>query len=379
VIPLLAATPGATSTNTTWLLARDLGLLTFVLATVSVLFGLSTSTRTGDRTLGRGVVYDSHRALALLTMLALGGHIVFLALDGYAQFSIPSLLIPFTIWYRPLWSAFGIFAAYLLVAIYVSFYVRNRIGYKTWRAMHYATFGVFLLAVVHGLMTGTDAGATWSVALYAGAVGAVGVMLTFRLLRGANVRPQWAWLTEFGNDGATRLSLAFGTVLGALALTAVVLLTSGTPATSASDTAQVATPPVASTQPPQDDDRAEGNDNDVDDDNRQPALRRQSGDVTFTGPADTAGWRLVSPSFNGAELDVDASGAVTLIRLDTGDVLFQAAAPLTVDGTDGAIQTTLDGVGRFEGGYINLDGTYQVVAGQVSLQATVEVATPLSR
>jgi sulfoxide reductase heme-binding subunit YedZ len=371
---LAAATPDAGGVNITWLLARDFGLLTFVLATASVLLGLSTSTRTGDRALGRGVIYDSHRALALLTMLALGGHLLFLALDGYAQFSIPSLLIPFTIWYRPFWSSLGIFAAYLVTAIYLSFYVRSRIGYKTWRAIHYATLGVFLLAVVHGLMAGSDSGAPWSVLLYAGAVGAVGVLLTFRLLRGASIHPRWAWLQEFGDEGAARLSLALGTVLAALALTAIVLLTSSPATTAAPDTSETANVPVSATAAPRND-PAEP----PDDEREDRALRRQSGNVVFSGSSEADGWHLFSGSFSGTELDVAASGAVSLLRIDTGDVLFQSSSPITVSDGSGSIQTTLDGLGSFSGGYIDIDGTYQVDSGDVRIEAHVEVATPLTR
>jgi DMSO/TMAO reductase YedYZ heme-binding membrane subunit len=42
-----------------------------------------------------------------------------------------------------------------------SFYVRKRIGYKTWRALHYGTFAVLILVLLHGIYAGTDSSDGW--------------------------------------------------------------------------------------------------------------------------------------------------------------------------------------------------------------------------
>jgi methionine sulfoxide reductase heme-binding subunit len=367
----LSAAPAsvATGTNTTWLIARDLGLVTYLLATSSVLMGLATSTRTGDRMVGRGAVYDSHRALALLTLAALSGHILFLALDSYAQFPITSLFVPFTIWYRPVWSSLGIVAAYLLVAVFASFYVRSLIGYRAWRTLHYVTFGVFVLATLHGFLAGTDAHASWSIMLYVGAVGAVGLMLTYRLLRGVSVAPRWAWLDTVGDEGAARIAFAMATVMGALVLAGIVLLTSGASTTAASDTEQTVQNPATSAQSdpatPRDDD--------------QPQYQRRTGRVVFSGTVDSGGWRLVSPSLQGVELDVSNSGQPTLIQLDSGRMIFNTSISLSLTDTTGPFQTTLNGVGPYAGGRVIIDGDYQVSSGEVSITALVEVDTPFGR
>ncbi len=166
-----------------WFAARAAGILAFLLATASVLFGLATSTRLGDRQVGKGNVVDVHRALSLLTLLAVGGHILFLSLDEYASFGAGELLVPFMSWYRPAWTGLGVLAAYLAAAVFASFYVRSRIGYKAWRVFHYAAFAVFVLATLHGLMAGTDSGAVWVDALYGTAVAAVAAMLAYRVTR----------------------------------------------------------------------------------------------------------------------------------------------------------------------------------------------------
>ena len=59
------------------------------------------------------------------------------------------------------------------------------IGQRAWRAIHYAGFGAWGLALVHGLMAGSDAQATWVLWVYASSAVAVGSLLAYRVLGGA--------------------------------------------------------------------------------------------------------------------------------------------------------------------------------------------------
>jgi len=171
------------SSHFSWYAARASGMVAYLLATMSVLFGLATSTQLGQRMLGKANVADVHRVLSLLTLFAIGGHTMFLALDQYASFGLSDLLIPFITWYRPVWTGFGILAAYLTFALYLSFGIRSIIGYRAWRAFHYAAFAVFALGTMHGLFAGTDTSAAWALAIYVSAAVAVSCMLAYRILR----------------------------------------------------------------------------------------------------------------------------------------------------------------------------------------------------
>lgn len=178
----LASGAGTGLDHAVWLGARSTGLVAYALATCSVLFGLVTATWTRNRNPGRGIVYDTHRALSLLTVLVVGGHVLLLAFDRYAQFSPTDLLVPFASWYRPAWTGLGVLAAYVLLVIYASFYVRSRIGYRIWRILHYATFAVFVMATAHGLRAGSDSSALWARWLYTAAVFSVAWAVAYRLL-----------------------------------------------------------------------------------------------------------------------------------------------------------------------------------------------------
>jgi methionine sulfoxide reductase heme-binding subunit len=166
---------------TFWLLARASGLTAYVMLTLSVLAGLVLKSRP-FRGLKPVVVMDLHRLLALLGLTALAGHAVALVLDTTVHVSIAGLFIPGLISYRPVWTSMGILAAELLVVVYASFSVRKRLGTKNWRRLHWATYGIFAAATVHGIAAGTDATAPWVFGLYVGAVASVASATTWRAL-----------------------------------------------------------------------------------------------------------------------------------------------------------------------------------------------------
>lgn len=158
---------------TFWLLARTSGLTAYVLLTLSVLAGLVLKSRPFGKALRAATVADVHRFLAMLGLGAVALHGAALVLDTTVHVSPLALVVPGLVSYRPVWTAAGVLAAELMIVIYASFALRRRIGVKNWRRLHYATFGLFALATVHGLAAGTDSGAAWALGLYGGAVGAV--------------------------------------------------------------------------------------------------------------------------------------------------------------------------------------------------------------
>ena len=231
---------GATGSHAAWYAARASGLTAYVLATASVLFGLASATRAGNRKPGLGFVTDVHRALSLLTLVVIGGHVLFLALDSYASFGPLDLLVPFASWYRPVWTGVGVLAAYLAIAVYASFYVRSRIGYGAWRMFHYASFGVFGLGTIHGILAGTDGGTLWASLIYAGAIASVALLGAYRLLRGSGHQPAWAFDESTGNLGAARAVLAAAALFIALVLPLWVVSSENGGAASSSQPAAVA-------------------------------------------------------------------------------------------------------------------------------------------
>jgi methionine sulfoxide reductase heme-binding subunit len=167
---------------TFWILARASGLTAYVLLTLSVLAGLVLKSRPLGRKLNAAAVTDTHRFLATLGLGAVGLHALTLVLDSTIRVSLPALIVPGLVAYRPLWVALGVVAVDLMVLVIVSFPLRKRIGMKAWRRLHWATYAIFGLATIHGLAAGTDTPTPWAFSLYVGAVGSVVFATAWRAL-----------------------------------------------------------------------------------------------------------------------------------------------------------------------------------------------------
>ena len=77
------------------------------------------------------------------------------------------LLVPFsTLSYKPFWVGLGQMGFYTWGIVALSFYVRPVIGQKFWRTLHYLSFGMYFLALFHGLYSGTDTGLDWAQQYY---------------------------------------------------------------------------------------------------------------------------------------------------------------------------------------------------------------------
>jgi len=151
---------------TFWLQARASGLVAYLLVTCSVLAGLLLKSRPFGSSPKPAVVTDLHRFLALLALTATAVHGVTLVLDRSITITVADLLVPGRIPYRPVATGIGVVAGELLLAVYVSFSQRKRIGVKNWRRLHWATYGVFAVLVAHGVLSGTDTTRPWARALY---------------------------------------------------------------------------------------------------------------------------------------------------------------------------------------------------------------------
>jgi sulfoxide reductase heme-binding subunit YedZ len=167
---------------TYWVLARATGFTAYALLTASVLAGLTVKGRGFGKALRPAAVTDMHSFLALLGLGAIAVHGTALVFDPLVTITALDLVVPGRVDYRPLWTGAGIVSAELMLLVYVSFYIRRRIGTSTWRKLHWLTYAVFALATAHGIMAGTDAPKTWATAVYVGAVGLVATATWWRVL-----------------------------------------------------------------------------------------------------------------------------------------------------------------------------------------------------
>ncbi len=183
---LLGAAPKAY-----WYLSRASAMVSFVLLWMSIILGLTLTNKMARIWPGGPVVFDLHQHTSLLGLAAALFHGLILMGDHYIAYSLTTVLTPFaSIDYRPFWVGLGQIGFYLLALVGLSFYVRKWMGARLWRVVHYLSFGVFVLALLHGVMSGTDTPSLAVAAMYWVATGSVVFLTLQRVLvtGGAPVR-----------------------------------------------------------------------------------------------------------------------------------------------------------------------------------------------
>ncbi len=151
-----------------WYVTRSAGIIAYLLLWLSTVWGLAVTSKIFDPLLARAFTYDMHQFLSLLGIGFTAVHVVVLLADRYLPFSIAQVLIPFIAPYRPVWVGAGIIGLYLTLLVTVTFYIRQYIGQKSFRLIHYASFAGYLSVTLHGLMAGTDSALGVMQFVYAG-------------------------------------------------------------------------------------------------------------------------------------------------------------------------------------------------------------------
>jgi len=167
----------------TWDVARAGGFTAYVLLTLAVVVGLALSTQIQSPSRWpRLLNSELHNFLTLLSTIFLGVHILAVWIDPFTHFGWKEVLIPLASHYRPEWMALGIVGLYLGIAIGISTLLRKRIGYSWWRRLHVLTLGIFALAALHGIGTGSDTQTWWALGIYLVSIALVGALLCRRVL-----------------------------------------------------------------------------------------------------------------------------------------------------------------------------------------------------
>jgi len=164
-------------THAWWLASRSAGIVAMLAVTTSVVLGLVMANRLVPARRVRGL----HEQTALVGLVAIAVHGLTLLGDPWLHPGAAGITIPFTMGYRTLWTGLGVVGAWLAAALGLSFYARRRIGPARWRRLHRATALVYVLALVHALGAGTDAGSPWLRGVLAASILPVAALLGLRL------------------------------------------------------------------------------------------------------------------------------------------------------------------------------------------------------
>lgn len=168
----------------TWYLTRASGIVALVLLTASMVLGIVAGTRLSSARWPRFVTQGLHRNISLFVLVLLALHVGAAVVNDYVTITVQESLIPFVGTYRPIWLGLGALSTDLLIAMIATSLLRQRIGYGTWRAVHWTAYLCWPLSVVHGLGTGSDVRTTWSVLVTAACVVAVLFAMAWRIVSG---------------------------------------------------------------------------------------------------------------------------------------------------------------------------------------------------
>lgn len=167
-----------------WALGRGTGVTAVVFMTLSVTLGIATRSGRPMLSLPRFGVADVHRSAALIGTGLVTIHVLSLLADPYAQLRLIDYIVPFLGAYKPVWLGLGTLAFDVLIIVVLTALMRHRMGVRTFRVVHWSSYGLWPLAVAHSLGNGTDSGRGWFLAVAAACVLLVVAAGSWRLRAG---------------------------------------------------------------------------------------------------------------------------------------------------------------------------------------------------
>jgi len=162
-LPKMAGSLAGDSPKVYWYLSRATAFVSLSILWLSMALGLGITNKMARMWPGAPATFAIHEYASLLGLAFALFHALVLLGDHYINFTVAQIFMPFsTVDYRPTWVGIGQIGFYVWLIIALSFYVRSMIGQKTWRVLHYLSFAMYMMGLLHGLFSGTDSGADWA-------------------------------------------------------------------------------------------------------------------------------------------------------------------------------------------------------------------------
>ena len=149
-----------------WYITRASGLVAAVTLVILILSGVGLITGYSFRFLEPLTAWATHKALAIVFGLSVLVHGTALLFDRFVPFTIAQALVPFASNYRTLtignhhfgsiYTALGIIAFYLILAVIISSLLWIDKKPHTWKALHFLGYLIMIFVFIHALYLGTD-------------------------------------------------------------------------------------------------------------------------------------------------------------------------------------------------------------------------------
>ena len=179
---LAAISSGATWA---WYFSRATGMVALVLLTAIIVLGVLGPLRVSTDLWPRFAIRTVHRDLSLLALVVIAVHVITIVGDSFVQVPLSAAVLPWGSSYSPFWTGIGALAFDLMIALVVTSLMRNRLGFRTWRFIHWGAYVSWPLAVAHGIATGTDTSAAWDLAVTVLCIAIVAIAVALRVQGGS--------------------------------------------------------------------------------------------------------------------------------------------------------------------------------------------------
>jgi len=164
-----------------WFTTRGSGAVSLLMLTASVCFGLVTVARFGNDQWPRFLNLEMHRRVSLISIVFLVVHVLAAVFDPFTKLGLAAAIVPLASTYRPLPVALGVISMYLFVALIVTGLLRSRMPQPLWRTIHWTSYAMWPLAVLHSVLSGSDTGSAWMLVVDGVCFALVAVCLVWRI------------------------------------------------------------------------------------------------------------------------------------------------------------------------------------------------------
>jgi predicted ferric reductase len=140
-----------------WYISRSTGIIAYLLLWFSVMSGLGVTLKIANYWPGARISNELHQYISILGLFFVSVHALILLGDAYIDMDFLEVIIPFSLReFKPFWVGLGQLGFYLWIGLMASYSLRKKIGYRTWRGIHYLSFFTFFMILIHAIVSGTD-------------------------------------------------------------------------------------------------------------------------------------------------------------------------------------------------------------------------------
>ncbi len=182
---------------TVWTTTRAAGITSYLLLYVSTVAGLLVSSKMASKR-AKAAILGVHQWSGWFGFLFGAMHGMVLLFDRYVGYSAFELAVPFASNDHRYLNGIGTLTLYISGLLILSSDLMKKLGKRVWRAIHFLAFAGYGLALLHGLLLGTDSRQGWMLAMYALTAASVLLLTAVRIYGARQKKPSPEYIPPSG-------------------------------------------------------------------------------------------------------------------------------------------------------------------------------------